>query len=115
MLCGGVDAPITPGTIAAFCLMRAVPTHWNESPHRFAPLRAPTATASCSARARGCSCSKKKRSRDGARGEDMGARRGLRRDCEAFHRVALSDPGEAARAMKMRCKTPNLAPEQSAT
>jgi 3-oxoacyl-[acyl-carrier-protein] synthase II len=32
LLCGGVDSPITPATIAAFCLMRAVPTHWNERP-----------------------------------------------------------------------------------
>src|SRR5262249_27167886 len=32
IIAGGADAPITPGTIAAFCLMRAVPTHFNDRP-----------------------------------------------------------------------------------
>ncbi len=101
LICGGVDAPITPGTIAAFCLMRAVPTHWNERPE-------------AAARPFGLD-------RDGfvlgegawmftleeeeaalARGAKIWARvGGYGASCEAFHRVALCDPAEAARAMKM--------------
>ena len=34
MLCGGVDAPITPGTMAGFCLMKVVSKSWNHDPVR---------------------------------------------------------------------------------
>ncbi len=101
LLCGGADAPITPGTIAAFCLMRAVPTHWNENPAQASrPFD---------------------QNRDGfvlgegawmfvveeretalKRGAKIWAEiAGYGASCEAFHRVALSEPDEAARAMQM--------------
>lgn len=101
IICGGADAPITPGTVAAFCLMRAVPTNWNDSPSRASrPFS---------------------RDRDGfVLGEgawifvaeeleaalSRGARplaeiSGYGATCEAFHRVALGAPDEAARAMQL--------------
>ena len=101
LLCGGADAPITPGTIAAFCLMRAVPTHWNDCPEKASrPFD---------------------KNRDGfvlgegawmfvVEEKETALKRGAKiwaevagygASCEAFHRVALSEPDEAARAMKM--------------
>jgi len=32
VLCGGIDAPITPGTMAGFCMMKIVSRAWNHSP-----------------------------------------------------------------------------------
>jgi 3-oxoacyl-[acyl-carrier-protein] synthase II len=32
VLCGGVDAPITPGTMAGFCMMKVVSRAWNHDP-----------------------------------------------------------------------------------
>jgi 3-oxoacyl-[acyl-carrier-protein] synthase II len=100
VITGGADAPITPATIAAFCLMKAVPTKYNDQPqHASRPFD---------------------RNRDGfvlgegawifvveeeehaiARGAKLWAEvAGYGSTCEAFHRVALSQPDEAARAMQ---------------
>ncbi len=101
IVCGGADAPITPATIAAFCLMRAISTHWNDEPEKASrPFS---------------------KDRDGfvlgegawmfvveerelalARGAKIWAEiAGYGATCEAFHRVALGQPDEAARAMQM--------------
>ena len=111
IICGGADSPITPATIAAFCLMRAVPTHWNGEPTRASrPFD---------------------RARDGfvlgegawmfvveerehalARGAAIWAEvAGFGATCEAFHRVALRDPQEAARAMTDALDDAKVAPE----
>jgi 3-oxoacyl-[acyl-carrier-protein] synthase II len=34
VLCGGVDAPITPGTMAGFCMMKIVSRAWNHAPEQ---------------------------------------------------------------------------------
>ena len=111
IVCGGADAPITPATVAAFCLMRAVPTHWNDCPER--------------------ACRPFDVRREGfVLGEgawlfvveeletalSRGARplaeiMGYGATCEAFHRVALGEPDEAARAMQMSLQDANIAPE----
>ena len=101
ILCGGADAPITPATLAAFALMRAISTGSNDDPqHASRPFD---------------------KSRDGfVLGEgawmfvveelesarERGAKiwceiAGYGATCEAFHRVALGAPDEAARAMQM--------------
>lgn len=101
VLAGGADACITPAMMAGFCLMRAVPTHFNDAPHNASrPFSA---------------------NRDGfvlgegtwifiveeletarARGAKIFAEiAGYGATCEAFHRVALHAPDEAARAMQL--------------
>ena len=111
LLCGGADAPITPGTIAAFCLMRAVPTHWNDCPEKASrPFD---------------------QNRDGfvlgegawmfvVEEKETALRRGAKiwaeiagygATCEAFHRVALSEPDEPARAMQMALDDAEISPE----
>ena len=99
-LVGGVDAPITPGIIKGYSLMRALTQSWNDHPERASrPFSA---------------------DRDGfvlaegswmfvlenyehakARGARIWAElTGYASTCEAFHRVRMSDsPGEPARAI----------------
>ena len=112
LLVGGADAPITPGTLAAFGLMRAVPMHFNECPER--------------------ACRPFDRDRDGfvlgegawmfvleeyehakARGAHIWAEvAGYGATCEAYHRVQLGEPDEAARAMRLALDDADVAPEQ---
>lgn len=101
VLCGGIDAPITPGTMAGFCLMKVVSRAWNDSPERGSrPFS---------------------RDRDGfvlgegawlfvleekqaalARGVKIYAEvSGYGATCDAYHRVRLDESGEEpARAMQ---------------
>src|SRR5207237_640446 len=95
------DAAVTPGIMAGFCLMRAVPTKYNDTPQGASrPFD---------------------RARDGfvlgegawlivveerehaiARGAKIWAEiAGYGATCEAYHRVMLGAPDEAARAMKL--------------
>ncbi|HVF09496.1 MAG TPA: beta-ketoacyl-ACP synthase II [Abditibacteriaceae bacterium] len=111
VITGGADAPITPATVAAFCLMKAVPTKFNDRPQRASrPFD---------------------RDRDGfvlgegawifvveeeahalARGAKLWAEvAGYGSTCEAYHRVALSQPDEAARAMQSALDDAAVAPE----
>ena len=112
VICGGADACVTPAMMAGFCLMRAVPTHWNDDPEKASrPFSA---------------------DRDGfvlgegawmfvveemeyaqSRGAKVWAEiAGYGATCEAFHRVALGEPDEAARAMTMALEDANLVAEQ---
>ncbi len=101
LLVGGADGCVTPGMMAGFELMRAVPTHWNDCPAKasrpfcldrngfvlgegswmFVVEELETALAR-GARIRAEIC-------------------GYGATCEAYHRVALKEPDEAARAMTM--------------
>src|SRR3989442_8145437 len=111
-LVGGVDAPITPGIIKGYTLLRALTQSWNQAPERASrPFSA---------------------DRDGfviAEGSWMfiledydhalarGARiyaeiAGYASPCEAFHRVRMSDsPEEPARAITLALEEAGLAPE----
>jgi 3-oxoacyl-[acyl-carrier-protein] synthase II len=112
-LVGGVDAPITPGIIKGYSLLRALTQSWNDQPERASrPFSA---------------------DRDGfvlaegswmfvledyehaqARGARVHAEiAGYASTCEAFHRVRMSDsPEEPARAITMALEEAKLAPEQ---
>lgn len=111
-LVGGVDAPITPGIIKGYSLLRALTASWNHAPERASrPFSA---------------------DRDGfvlAEGSWMfiledydhaharGARiyaeiAGYASTCEAFHRVRMSEsPEEPARAITEALEEARLAPE----
>ena len=102
LLSGGTDAPIAPGIVTGFCLLRIMTTSWNDEPHRGSrPFS---------------------RDRDGfvlAEGSwmlvlealDAALERGASiyaellgygATCEAFHRVRMGDSGEEpARAMQL--------------
>jgi len=111
-LVGGVDAPITPGIIKGYTLLRALTQSWNQAPERASrPFSA---------------------DRDGfviAEGSwmfiledyDHALARGARiyaeivgyaSTCEAFHRVRMSDsPEEPARAITLALEEAGLVPE----
>ncbi len=112
ILCGGADAAVTPGIMAGFCLMRAVPTKYNDTPYMASrPFD---------------------RDRDGfvlgegawlivveerehalARGATIWAEiAGYGATCEAYHRVMLGTPDEAARAMKLALRDAEISAEQ---
>jgi 3-oxoacyl-[acyl-carrier-protein] synthase II len=111
-LVGGVDAPITPGIIKGYSLLRALTQSWNHAPERASrPFSA---------------------DRDGfvvAEGSwmfiledyDHASARGARiyaeiagygSTCEAFHRVRMSDcPDEPARAITLALEEAGLVPQ----
>jgi 3-oxoacyl-[acyl-carrier-protein] synthase II len=110
-LAGGVDAPITPGIIKGYSLLRALTQSWNNQPERasrpFSADRDGFVLAEGSwmfmledyehARARG------------ARVHAEIA--GYASTCEAFHRVRMSDsPEEPARAITLALEEAKLAP-----
>jgi 3-oxoacyl-[acyl-carrier-protein] synthase II len=110
---GGADAPLAPGILRGFCLMKIMTTSWNDEPERGSrPFSA---------------------DRDGfvlAEGSWMfvleslesAVRRGARiyaelagygATCEAFHRVRLNEDGEEpARAMQLALDDAGLAADQ---
>jgi 3-oxoacyl-[acyl-carrier-protein] synthase II len=112
VLAGGADAPIAPGILTGFCLMRIMTTSWNDEPERGSrPFSA---------------------DRDGfviaegawllvleamdaavARGATIYAElAGYGATCEAFHRVRLEESGEEpARAMQIALDDAGLEPE----
>jgi 3-oxoacyl-[acyl-carrier-protein] synthase II len=111
IICGGADACVTPAMLAGFCLMRGVPTRWNDQPERASrPFSA---------------------DRDGfvlgegswifvleelEQAEKRGARiwaevAGYGATCEAYHRVALNEPDEAARAMSLAMQDATVSPD----
>jgi 3-oxoacyl-[acyl-carrier-protein] synthase II len=112
-LAGGVDAPITPGIIKGYSLLRALTQSWNDQPERasrpFSADRDGFVLAEGSwmfvledydhARARG------------ARVHAEIA--GYASTCEAFHRVRMSDsPEEPARAITLALEEAKLAPDE---
>jgi 3-oxoacyl-[acyl-carrier-protein] synthase II len=110
-LVGGVDAPITPGIIKGYSLIRALTQSWNDHPERasrpFSADRDGFVLAEGSwmfvlenyehARARGAHI--------------WAELAGYAATCEAYHRVRMSDsPEEPARAITLALEEAGLAP-----
>jgi 3-oxoacyl-[acyl-carrier-protein] synthase II len=110
-LVGGVDAPITPGIIKGYSLLRALTQSWNDQPERasrpFSADRDGFVLAEGSwmfvlenyehARARGARI--------------WAELTGYAATCEAFHRVRMSDsPEEPARAISLALEEAGLSP-----
>ena len=112
IVCGGADACVTPAMMAGFCLMRAVPTHWNDAPER--------ASRPFSADRDGFVLGEgawmfvvEELEHASSRGAKVWAEiAGYGATCEAFHRVALGEPDEAARAMTMALEDAQVLPSQ---
>lgn len=108
LIVGGADGCITPGMMAGFGLMRGVPTHWNEEPER--------ASRPFSVDRDGFVLGEgawmfvlEERESALARGAHLwGEVAGFGATCEAFHRVALKEPDEAARAMTLALRDANI-------
>jgi 3-oxoacyl-[acyl-carrier-protein] synthase II len=97
MLAGGSDAPIAPGILAGFCLMKVLTEDWNDEPER----------------------ASRPFSRDRS-GMVLGEGAWVyvleeyeRATCDAYHRVRLEDTGEEpARAMRLALEDAGRAPEE---
>ena len=112
-LAGGADAPLSPGILRGFCLMKILTPSWNDEPRRgsrpFSRDRDGFVLAEGSwmlvleeleaARRRGARI--------------LGELAGYGATCEAFHRVRLAEDGdEPARAMLLALADAQLEPEE---
>jgi 3-oxoacyl-[acyl-carrier-protein] synthase II len=112
LICGGADAPITPATIAAFCLMRAVSTHWNDEPEKASRPFSKDRDGFILGEGAWMFVIEERESAL-ARGAKIWAEiAGYGATCEAFHRVSLGEPHEAARAMQMALDDAQVSPQE---
>ena len=111
-LAGGVDAPITPGIIKGYSLMRALTQSWNDAPER--------ASRPFSADRDGFVLAEgswmfvlEEYDHARARGAPIYAEiAGYGSTCEAYHRVRMSDsPDEPARAITLALEEARVAAE----
>jgi len=113
LLAGGVDVPISPATVKAYTLLRALTPHWNDNPERasrpFSADRSGFVLAEGSwmfvledydhARARGA--------------RFYAELAGYGSTCEALHRVRLGEDGEEpARAITLALEDAGTPPDQ---
>jgi 3-oxoacyl-[acyl-carrier-protein] synthase II len=113
MIAGGVDAPIAPGILAGFELMRVLTSQWNEEPWRAS--RPFSADRSGMVLGEGAYVFVLE---DLERAVDRGAKVyaeivGYGSTCDAYHRVKLNDSGEEpARAMSVALEDARVAPDE---
>jgi len=111
-LVGGVDAPITPGIIKGYSLLRALTQSWNDQPQRASrPFSADRDGFVLAEGSWMFVLEEYEHAR--ARGARIHAElAGYAATCEAFHRVRMSDsPEEPARAITLALDEAKLAPE----
>jgi 3-oxoacyl-[acyl-carrier-protein] synthase II len=112
IICGGADAPITPATIAAFGLMRAISTHWNDEPEKASRPFSKDRDGFVLGEGAWMFVVEERESAL-ARGAKIWAEiAGYGATCEAYHRVALGAPDEAARAMQLALDDAHVAPAE---
>ena len=110
-LVGGVDAPITPGIIKGYSLLRALTQSWNDQPERASrPFSADRDGFVLAEGSWMFVLEEYEHAR--ARGARIHAElAGYAATCEAFHRVRMSDsPEEPARAITLALDEAKLAP-----
>jgi 3-oxoacyl-[acyl-carrier-protein] synthase II len=113
MLAGGSDAPLAPGILAGFCLMKVLTEDWNEEPARasrpFSRDRSGMVLGEGS-----WVYGLEEDERASARGARIYAEiTGYGATCDAYHRVRLEDTGEEpARAMRLALEAAGREPEE---
>ncbi len=113
MLAGGSDAPIAPGILAAFCLMKVLTEDWNDDPTRASrPFSRDRSGMVLGEGAWVYVLEEYERAR--RRGANIYAEiTGYGATCDAYHRVRLEDTGEEpARAMQLALADAGRAPEE---
>lgn len=112
VLCGGIDAPITPGILAGFCMMRVVSSSWNHRPEEGSrPFSKDRDGFILSEGAWMFVLEEKEAAL--ARGAKVYAEiKGYGATCDAHHRVRLEESGEEpARAMTLALAEAAIPPE----
>jgi 3-oxoacyl-[acyl-carrier-protein] synthase II len=113
MLAGGSDAPLAPGILAGFCLMKVLTEDWNDEPARASrPFSRDRSGMVLGEGAWVYVLEEYERAR--RRGADIYAEiTGYGGTCDAYHRVRLEDTGEEpARAMRLALADAGRAPEE---
>jgi 3-oxoacyl-[acyl-carrier-protein] synthase II len=113
MLAGGSDAPLAPGILAGFCLMRVLTEDWNEEPARASrPFSRDRSGMVLGEGAWVYVLEEYERAR--LRGARVYAEiTGYGATCDAYHRVRLEETGEEpARAMRLALEDAGRAPEE---
>jgi 3-oxoacyl-[acyl-carrier-protein] synthase II len=113
MLAGGSDAPLAPGILAGFCLMKVLTEDWNEEPERASrPFSRDRSGMVLGEGAWVYVLEEYERAR--ARGARVYAEiTGYGATCDAYHRVRLEDTGEEpARAMRLALEAAGRTPEE---
>ena len=113
MLAGGVDAPLAPGILAGFCLMKVLTEDWNDEPERASrPFSRDRSGIVLGEGAWVYVLEEYERAR--RRGAHIYAEiTGYGATCDAYHRVRLEDTGdEPARAMRLALEDAGRAPEE---
>lgn len=113
MLAGGSDAPLAPGILAGFVLMKVLTEDWNEEPERASrPFSLDRTGMVLGEGSWVYVLEELERAR--RRGADIYAEvTGYGATCDAYHRVRLEDTGaEPARAMLLALEDAGRAPEE---
>jgi 3-oxoacyl-[acyl-carrier-protein] synthase II len=113
MLAGGSDAPLAPGILAGFCLMKVLTEDWNDEPSRASrPFSRDRTGMVLGEGAWVYVLEEYERAR--RRGADIYAEvTGYGATCDAYHRVRLEETGEEpARAMRLALEDAGRAPEE---
>ncbi|HJS50995.1 MAG TPA: beta-ketoacyl-[acyl-carrier-protein] synthase family protein [Pyrinomonadaceae bacterium] len=111
MIAGGVDAPIAPGILAGFELMKVLTPHWNDEPHRAS--RPFSVDRSGMVLGEGAYVYVLENLESAVeRGATIYAEiKGYGSTCDAYHRVRLDDSGEEpARAMTIALENAECSP-----
>src|SRR5687767_8648765 len=113
MLAGGSDAPLAPGILGGFCLMKVLTEDWNDEPERASrPFSRDRSGMVLGEGAWVYVLEEYERAR--RRGARVYAEvTGYGATCDAYHRVRLEDTGEEpARAMRLALEDAGRAPEE---
>ena len=113
ILVGGVDAPIAPGILAAFCLMRVVTPSWNDDPARGSRPFSNDRDGFVPAEGSWMFVVEERNAALGRGARIYAEIAGYGATCEAFHRVRLDESGEEpARAMALALEDAGTAVEE---
>ena len=113
VLAGGTDAPISPGILAGFCLMRIMTSSWNDEPERGSRPFSRDRDGFVLGEGAFVLLLEERDSAVGRGARIYGELAGYGSTCEAFHRVRLDESGEEpARAMTLALEDAGAVPEE---
>jgi 3-oxoacyl-[acyl-carrier-protein] synthase II len=109
---GGADAPLAPGILRGFCLLRILTGSWNDAPERASRPFSRDRDGFVLAEGAWMLVLEDLEHALGRGARILGEILGYGSTCEAFHRVRLDESGEEpARAMTLALEDAGLAPE----